>query len=155
MAYDMRTVLRDPTPIDLHRGGRSLLQLLDGMSEQTLRGCRFEAIGDRPDMMMTRSDGLETPGWGWPVMDVVGAVVFLTNLNLAPVARSLTPPSGTARFIIDGAWGLLPSGVHAIRCNCTIRARSEYRAVLHVLDKAQAQALAASAEATPLGRTGT
>ena len=142
MTHDVRSVLRDPTPADLHRGGRSLLQLLDGMSEQNLRGCRFEAVGDRPDMVMTRADGLETTGWGWPVMDVVGAVVFLNNLNLAPEDRSLTPPCGNAWFVIDGNWGLLPPGVSAMRCNCAIRSRSEYRAVLHVLDEEQAQAAA-------------
>ena len=152
MTFDMKCALRTPTPADLHRGGRSLLQLLDGMSEQTLRGCRLEAIGNRPDMVMTRADGLETVGWGWPVMDVVGAVVFLNNLNLAPINRSLTPPSGNARFVVNGTWGLLPPGVHALRCTCTIQSGSEYRAILHVLDETQAQA---ATEALPSRRTGT
>ena len=153
MTHDVRCVLRDSTPADLHRGSRSLLQLLDGMSEQNLRGCRLEAVGDRPDMMMTRADGLETPGWGWPVMEIVGAVVFLHNLNLAPVARTLTPPGGNTRFIMDGSWGMLPPGVHAVQCTCTIRPKSEYRADLRVLSEEQARA--AAAEANLIGRTGT
>ena len=36
MTSDRRVVLRDPTSADLYRGGRNLLNLLDGMSEQNL-----------------------------------------------------------------------------------------------------------------------
>ena len=68
MTSDRRVVLRDPTSTDLYRGGRNLLNLLDGMSEQNLRRCKLEVVGGRAKMVM------------------IGAVLFLRNLNLAQAA---------------------------------------------------------------------
>ena len=133
-------VRRAATPGDLYRGGRSLLHLLDAMSEYTLRGCRLEAVDDRVDMVMVRADGVETPGWGWTVMDVAGAVLFLRNLNLAPERRSLTPAPGRTVFLIDGRWGLLPPAVPALRCDCAVLAGGGVRASLRVLTAEEAQA---------------
>ena len=140
MSSGPRCTLRTPTAADLYRGGRSLLQLIDGMSEQTLRGFRFEAVDDRADMVMIRADGMETLGWGWTVMDTLGAVVFLRNLNRAPESRRIDAVLGGMEFIIDGRWGILPPSVPALRCACAVFPDPMIRASLRVLTAEEAQA---------------
>ena len=139
MSSGPRCTLRTPTAADLYRGGRSLLQLIDGMSEQTLRGCRLEVVHDRADMVMIGTNGVETPGWGWTVMDTLGAVVFLRNLNLAPESRRVDAVLGGMEFIIDGRWGILPPAVPALRCACAVLPDPMIRASLHVLTEEEAQ----------------
>ena len=140
MSSDQRCMLRDPTAADLHRGGRRLLHLIDGMSGHTLRGCRLEVLDDRPDVVTIHANGLEVVEWGWPTMDVLGAVLFLRNLNLAPEGRSVEPGLGEMSFVITADWGLLPPAVPALRCDCAVLPGAEIRASLHVLSEEEAQA---------------
>ena len=136
MSSDQRWVLRDPTPADLYWGGRRLLQLIDGMSGHTLRGCRLEVLDDRPDVVTIDANGLEVLDWGWPTM----GVLFLRNLSLAPEDRSLAPGPGEMSFVITANWGLLPPAVPALRCDCAVLLGAEIRASLWVLSEEEAQA---------------
>lgn len=130
-----RTARRAPGADDLCRGGRRLLQLFDGLSEQNMTGVRLEVKDDRPDMVMYSAHGIPVDGWGWQTMDVVGAMVFLYNLNRAPGARSLAFTACEEQFIIDERWGLLPPVIDALHCILSLRPDALSRAEMRVLNR--------------------